>query len=413
MDSECRFCKSPLEYVVVDLGLSPVSNHFRDSSRVDHKGQTFYPLKALVCESCWLVQLSDVETPPHFYEDYAYFSSFSASWLAHAERYADNMRERLDLGSESFVLELASNDGYLLQHFKNAGIKVLGVEPSENVAAYAKEHHGIESIVEFFGKSLGDELQGKGVSADLIICNNVLAHVPDISDFVSGIGPVLSPDGTLTIEFPHLLQMLTQGQFDTVYHEHYFYLSLLSVERILGTHGLTVYGLEQLGTHGGSLRVYAKHSESEINDQALADTLEKGRAEEAKFGLDSIAGYSGFAGRPAECKANLLSFLIEAQRQGKTVCGYGAPAKGNTILNYCGIGPELLPFTTDLSPQKQGKFLPGVNIPVFHPDHIKTARSDYVLILPWNLREEIVQQLSDIREWGGQFVVAIPELEIF
>lgn len=413
MASECRFCKSPLEHVVVDLGLSPVSNHFRDSNRVDHEGQTFYPLKALVCGSCWLVQLSDVETPPHFYEDYAYFSSFSTSWLAHSERYAKEMKERLGLGSESFVLELASNDGYLLQHFKNAGIKVLGVEPSENVAAYAKEHHGIDSIIEFFGKSLGDELRDKGVSADLICCNNVLAHVPDIRDFVSGIGPVLSPDGTVTIEFPHLLQMLTQGQFDTVYHEHYFYLSLLSVERILGECGLALYGLEQLDTHGGSLRVYAKHTQSDVSDDTLAATLAKVRDAEAAFGLNSIAGYSGFAARPADCKADLVSFLIDARKAGKTVCGYGAPAKGNTILNYSGVGPELLPFTTDLSPQKQGKFLPGVNIPVFHPDHIKATRPDYVLILPWNLREEIVQQLSGIRDWGGQFVVAIPKLEIF
>lgn len=413
MASECRFCKSPLEFVLVDLGLSPVSNHFRDPSRVDHEGQTFFPLKALVCESCWLVQLSDVVTPPHFYEDYAYFSSFSASWLAHAERYAQEMQERLGLGSDSFVLEIASNDGYLLRHFKNAGIKVLGVEPSDNVAAYAKEHHGIESIVEFFGKSLGDALREKGISADLIACNNVLAHVPDIGDFVSGIAPVLAPDGTLTIEFPHLLQMLTQGQFDTVYHEHYFYLSLLSVERILGAHGLTVYGLEQLNTHGGSLRIFAKHNASEIDDHALLETLAKVRRDEANFGLDSLAGYSEFAERPAQCKADLLSFLIDVRKRGKTVCGYGAPAKGNTILNFSGIGPELLPFTTDLSPQKQGKFLPGVNIPVFHPDHIKATRPDYVLILPWNLREEIVQQLSYIRDWGGQFVVAIPTLETF
>lgn len=413
MASECRFCKSPLEHVVVDLGLSPVSNHFRDPSHVDHEGQTFFPLKALVCHSCWLVQLSDVKTPPHFYEDYAYFSSFSASWLAHAERYAQKMQGALNLGPDSFVLEIASNDGYLLQHFKKAGINVLGVEPSDNVAAYAKEHHGIESIVDFFGKKLGETLRQKGILADLVICNNVLAHVPDIKDFVSGIVPVLAPNGTLTIEFPHLLNMLKLGQFDTIYHEHYSYLSLLSVETILGAHGLTVYGVEQLPTHGGSLRVFAKHDDSDINDPALSTTLAQVRRDEAGFGLDRMAGYSGFAERPAQCKSDLLSFLIDVRRQGKTVCGYGAPAKGNTILNYCGIGPELLPFTTDLSPQKQGKFLPGVDIPVYDPSHISSVRPDYVLILPWNLREEIVQQLNDIRDWGGQFVVAIPKLEIF
>jgi len=239
------------------------------------------------------------------------------------------------------------------------------------------------------------------------------AHVPDIGDFVSGIGPVLAPAGTLTIEFPHLLQMLTQGQFDTIYHEHYSYLSLLSVEKILGAHGLTVYGVEELPTHGGSLRVFARHQDSDVNDPALAATLAKVRQDEARLGLDSLAGYSGFAERPAQCKADLLSFLIDARVRGKTVCGYGAPAKGNTMLNYSGIGPELLPFTTDLSPQKQGKFLPGVNIPVYNPEHIKAVRPDYVLILPWNLRDEIVLQLADIRDWGGQFVVAIPKLEVF
>lgn len=413
MATNCRFCKTPLEHVVADLGLSPVSNHFRDPARVDHEGQTFYPLKAMVCEACWLVQLTDVTTPPHFDEDYAYFSSFSASWLAHAERYADMMRDKLALGPDALVVEIASNDGYLLQYFKKAGIQVLGIEPSANTAAYAKEHHGIESVVEFFGEALATSLRGKGISADLMAGNNVLAHVPDINDFVAGIGIVLSPNGTVTFEFPHLLQMLSLGQFDTIYHEHFSYLSLLAVEKVLGAHGLRVYGVEELPTHGGSLRVFATHTDSDVKDAKLADGLKKVRQDEAAAELNSLAGYRDFAARPAQCKADLLAFLIEARRQGKTVYGYGAPAKGNTMLNYCGIGPELLQLTTDLSPQKQGKFLPGTNIPVRDPSAITEARPDYVLILPWNLRDEIEAQLKDVRDWGGRFVVAVPKLEVF
>lgn len=413
MANQCRFCKTVLNDVVVDLGLSPVSNHFRNQSDVDHHGQSFFPLKVMVCSSCWLVQLTEITTPSHFNEDYAYFSSFSASWLAHAERYAKMMQDRLCLGPNDLVLEIASNDGYLLQHFKNAGINVMGVEPSANVAAYAKEKHSIESVVDFFGKELGENLKAKGIKADLIACNNVLAHVPDINDFVAGIPHVLAENGTVTFEFPHLLKMLTLGQFDTIYHEHFSYLSLLAVEAVLKANGLMVYGVEELSTHGGSLRVYAKHADSGLNDDALKATMEKVTKDEAKFGLNTVAGYSQFSKLPVQCKVDLLSFLIQARAQGKTVCGYGAPAKGNTLLNYCGIGPELLPFTTDLSPHKQGKFLPGVDIPVLSPDEILKTRPDFVLILPWNLRDEIQSQLSGIRDWGGQFAVAIPKLEIF
>lgn len=399
--------------MVADLGLSPVSNHFRDAATVHNDGQMFYPLKAMVCKKCWLVQLTDVTTPPHFDENYAYFSSFSVSWLAHAERYATMMIDKLNLNSESLVVEIASNDGYLLQYFKKKGVNVLGVEPSANVAAYAKENYEIENIVDFFGTNLAKSMRDEGVSADLIVCNNVLAHVPDINSFVSGIKLILSPDGTTTFEFPHLLKMIMLGQFDTIYHEHFSYLSLLAVEKILNAHGLSVYGIEELSTHGGSLRVFVKHSDSEMHDHILAAQLEKVRRDEMQGGLNSLAGYAEFSERPAKCKADLLAFLIQARRQGKKVCGYGAPAKGNTMLNYCGIGPELLPFTTDLSPQKQGKFLPGCNIPVRKPDAIKEACPDYVLILPWNLRDEIVEQLKGVREWGGRFVVAVPELEIF
>lgn len=413
MTSCCRFCQTPLEHVVADLGLSPVSNHFRNEVDVHHSGQTFYPLKAMVCHSCWLVQLTDVETPPHFDENYAYFSSFSVSWLAHAERYAEMMTDKLDLGPESLVVEVASNDGYLLQYFKKAGINVLGIEPSANVAAYAKEHHGIESVVEFFGEPLAQSLRKDGISASLIVCNNVLAHVPDINSFVAGLKVLLAADGTVTIEFPHLLNMIELGQFDTIYHEHFSYLSLLAVEKILEAHGLRVYGIEEIPTHGGSLRVFVKHADRKQHDDTLAGNAQKVRSAEQKAGLDTIDGYSAFSNRPAQCKADLLAFFVKARQQGKTVCGYGAPAKGNTMLNYCGIGPEFLPFTTDLSPQKQGKYLPGCNIPVYHPDAIRETRPDYVLILPWNLRDEIEEQLKDVRQWGGQFVVAVPELEIF
>jgi len=413
MPSRCRFCNTPLEHVVADLGLSPVSNEFRTTQQAAHEGQTFYPLTAMVCDNCWLVQLTEVTTPPHFKEDYAYFSSYSTSWLAHAERYSVEMCSRLNLNSESLVVELASNDGYLLQYFKRAGVGVLGVEPSANVAAHAKDHHGIDSIVEFFGRALGEKLGRGGISADLIAGNNVLAHVPDINDFVAGVPEILAPHGTVTFEFPHLLQMLTFGQFDTIYHEHFSYLSLQAVETILSAHGLTVYGVQELTTHGGSLRVFARHSEAKIEDSELAAGLAKVRADEARFGLDQVDSYRQFAALPAQCKAELVHFLIDLKRSGKTVCGYGAPAKGNTMLNYCGIGPELLPFTTDLSPQKQGMVLPGQSIPVYAPDAIAQEKPDYILILPWNLRDEIAAQLDYARGWGAKFVVAVPKLEVF
>jgi len=413
MSNTCRFCKTPLKHVVADLGLSPISNEFRLADGIDQQPQVFYPLKALVCDACWLVQLTEVQTPPHFDADYAYFSSVSRSWLEHAKTYANAMIDRLGLDQKSQVLELASNDGYLLQYFKQAGVNVLGVEPSANVAQHAKTEHGIESIVAFFGHALGCKLQQQGVTANLIIGNNVLAHVPDINDFVSAVPLVLAADGSVTFEFPHLLQMLSLGQFDTIYHEHFSYLSLLAVEQIFARHGLTVYGAEELPTHGGSLRVYACHTGHDIHDAALAACRDKIRADEAAFGLHSVASYARFAAMARARKQELLSFLITAKQDGKTVLGYGAPAKGNTLLNYCGIGPELLPYTTDMSRQKQGKYLPGVNIPVHDPDILIADRPDYVLILPWNLKAEISAQLAEIRDWGGKFVVAIPELEIF
>jgi SAM-dependent methyltransferase len=411
--SSCRFCRSQLEHQVVDLGLSPISNHFRSSNSVGREGQTFYPLAVLVCDRCWLVQLTDVETPPHFTDDYVYFSSHSTSWLDHARRYAETMRQRLPLGRDSLVIELASNDGYLLQYFKLAGVPVLGVEPTSNTAESARAQHGIESVVDFFGERLAKELHGKGIQADLIAGNNVLAHVPDISDFVAGVPIILKPGGTVTFEFPHLLAMLSLCQFDTIYHEHFSYLSLLTVERVFEAHGLVVYGVEELPTHGGSLRVYAAHKGSGIVNAGLAAGRDKVRHDEAQSGLDRLETYADFGAEVVRRKMDLLSFLIDAKRKGKTVLAYGAPAKGNTMLNYCGIGPELIAYTADRSPAKQGKYLPGVNLSVRSPDELVADRPDYILILPWNLRDEIAEQLAPAREWGAQFVVAIPRIEIF
>jgi len=409
----CRFCRAPLTRTVLDLGLSPISNQFRSADRVLNDGQMFYPLTVMVCEQCWLVQLTDVETPPHFTDEYVYFSSHSTSWLEHASRYAQSMIQRLDLDSRSLVVEIASNDGYLLKNFKQAGIPVLGVEPTANTAEYARVQHGIEAIVDFFGARLGQDMARKGYRADLICANNVLAHVPDINDFVAGIPPLLKPGGTLTFEFPHVLRMLSDCQFDTIYHEHFCYLSLLAVERVLKAHGLEVHGVEQLGTHGGSLRVYAALAGSDVRDPELAAGRDQVRHQERAAGLDRAETYGRFGDEVIRRKLDLLEFLIAAKRDGKKVIGYGAPAKGNTLLNYCGIGQELVAYTVDRSPAKQGKYLPGVNLPVRTPEDLMADRPDYILVLPWNLREEIAGQLAAAREWGAKFVVAIPEVQVF
>ncbi|MWV26696.1 class I SAM-dependent methyltransferase [Aurantiacibacter rhizosphaerae] len=413
MTSLCRNCQTPLEVVVADLGMSPVSNELRDENTAQNLGQMVYPLNAMVCEKCWLVQLTDVQTPEHFTEDYVYFSSYSSSWLEHSSAYASAMIDGLRLDYQSLVVELASNDGYLLQYFKQAGVNVLGIDPTANTAKRAKEQHGIDTVIDFFGLALAQQLAAKGIAADLIAANNVLAHVPDPRDFLAGVPHILKPGGTFTIEFPHLLRMLESCQFDTIYHEHFSYLSLLAVEAMLGDAGLEVYGVEELPTHGGSLRVFACHKGADIADAARAEGLAKVRRDEKAAKLEVADTYRGFAAEVEQRKFDLLSFLINARREGKTVLGYGAPAKGSTMLNYCGIGPELLGFTVDLSPVKQGHLLPGVNIPVRHPDALMEARPDYILILPWNLRDEIALQLQDAREWGAQFVVAIPQIEIF
>lgn len=413
MKNKCRLCGSDHCETVVDLGLSPVSNHLIDSETAQRQAQTNYPLHMVVCTACWLVQLAQIDPVDHFHADYAYFSSYSSSWLQHAERYSKKVIALLALDEHSLVVELASNDGYLLQYFKKAGVATLGIEPSANVAEHARTTHGIETIVTFFGKECARQLAAQNRRADLIVANNVLAHVPDIDDFVAGVPTLLKADGAVTFEFPHLLQLLRHCQFDTIYHEHFSYLSLGVVEQVLTRHGLVVTGLEELPTHGGSLRVYAGHTGRSFADEALQRTLEKVRQDEQDAGLQTRDAYTSFQDEVIRRKTDLLSFLIKARRNKKSVLGYGAPAKASTLLNYCGVGPELLAYTVDLSMRKQGSCIPGVNIPIHAPERLLAERPDYVLILPWNLREEIAQSMRQVRDWGGRFVTAIPEIEVF
>jgi hypothetical protein len=369
----------------------------------------FLPLNARVCHECSLVQLEAYEAPENIFSDYAYFSSYSSTWLDHAARYCAMARDRFCLDGNSTVVEIASNDGYLLQNFKRAGIPVLGIEPAANVAAVAIER-GIPSRVVFFGTETAQALNAEGVAADLLIGNNVLAHVPELNDFVRGLKILLAPRGVLTMEFPHLYWLMRQRQFDTIYHEHFSYFSLLAVDRVFAHHRLKIFDVDELPTHGGSLRIYVSHPGAYPIAQGHLDHL---RAKEQSEGLDRLESYQAFGQAIREVKSALLQFLLEQQRLGNTVCGYGAPAKGNTLLNYCGIRTDLLPFTVDVSPHKQGRLLPGSRIPILAPHAIAEAKPAYVLILPWNIREEITQQMEHVRDWGGKFVVAIPELEIF
>jgi 2-polyprenyl-3-methyl-5-hydroxy-6-metoxy-1,4-benzoquinol methylase len=406
--SQCRFCKSDLKHTFVDLGMSPLSNSYLSISQIN-KSESFYPLHAYVCDNCFLVQLEEFESPDSIFSDYAYFSSYSDSWLNHAKRYTELMIERFRFDQSSQVIEIASNDGYLLQFFKASGVPVLGIEPAANVAKVAIEK-GIDTTVKFFGVKTAQELVREGKKADLLLGNNVLAHVPDINDFVAGMQIVLKPEGVITMEFPHLLQLINHNQFDTIYHEHFSYLSLNTVTKIFVAHNLTIFDVEELTTHGGSLRIYAKHTDNDklpISDRFIT-LLQR----EKDAGLEQINTYLDFSEKVISTKHKLLSFLIETKEAGKKVVGYGAAAKGNTLLNYCGIRTDFLDYTCDRSPYKQGQFLPGTHIPIYSPDKIKETKPDYVLILPWNLKEEITQQLAYIREWGGKFVVPIPEVEI-
>jgi len=404
----CRSCDAPLDHVFVDLGASPLSNRYLGAGELTHMEPT-YPLKVFVCTTCWLVQLPPVVAPDHLFADYAYFSSYSDSWLKHAERYVEDMTARLDLTPSHTVVEIASNDGYLLQFFARRKIRVLGVEPAANVAA-AAEAKGIPTLVRFFGSTTGDEMVRAGQTADLLLGNNVLAHVPDLNDFIAGMKRILKPRGVITMEFPHLLRLMESNQFDTIYHEHYSYFSFLAAEEAFKRHGIRLFDVEELRSHGGSLRIFGEHAED--GSHPASGRTDAMRKREADFGLDRLEGYRAFGQQVEDTKRALLAFLIDAKGGGRHIAGYGAPAKGNTLLNYCGIRTDFLDYTVDRSEHKQGRFLPGSRIPIFAPEKIRETKPDYVLILPWNLREEIAEQMGHIRTWGGRFVVPIPRVEV-
>jgi hypothetical protein len=405
----CRFCGRPLSRIFVDLGMSPLCESFLSADQLDRM-EPFYPLTVRVCESCFLVQLSEYVRPNEIFTDYAYFSSYSTSWLDHARRYVEMISARLSLGPSSRVVEIASNDGYLLQYFVERGIPALGVEPAENVARAAEEK-GVPTWVGFFGAESAAGLARDRGRADLMIGNNVLAQVPDVNDFVEGFRTLLAPEGVATLEFPHLLRLIERNQFDTIYHEHFSYFSFRTAEAIFGRHGLALFDVEELPTHGGSLRIYAAHRGSARARET--DRVGQMRRLEDEAGFGRIETYCSFPERVHRIKRDLLRFLIAARERGKTVAGYGAPGKGNTLLNYCGIRTDLLDYTVDRNPHKHGKFLPGTHIPIHPPEKIGQTRPDYVLILPWNLQDEIQAQLAYIREWGGRFVVPIPEVRDF
>ena len=406
---KCRFCAAPLVHSFADLGMTPLcQKHVKPSQLND--AETFYPLHAFVCTSCWLVQLGEYATPAEiFAQEYAYFSSYSDTWLLHAKQYAEDMTTRLRLGGDSLVVEIASNDGYLLQYFVALGVPVLGVEPAANVAEAARQR-GVRSVVQFFGTATARELRENYGGADLLLGNNVLAHVPDLNDFVEGMRVMLKPGGVITMEFPHLMQLVEHNQFDTIYHEHFSYFSFTTVEKVFAAHGLTLFDVEELPTHGGSLRIYGRHCDTAPAVHARVADL---KAREEQWGVRSVAMYESFDARVKETKRAILSFLIDARSRGKRVVGYGAPGKGNTLLNYCGIRTDFLDYTVDRSPHKQNTYTPGTHIPIHAPEKIRETRPDYVFILPWNLKDEIMQQMAYVREWGGRFVVPIPEVRVY
>jgi len=404
----CRCCGSLLEHPFLDLGTSPPSQSHVGPDQLDAP-EVFFPLRVFVCASCFLVQLPEHVAPRDIFTEYAYFSSYSDSWLKHARDYVERMIHQLELGERSRVVELASNDGYLLQYFLGHGIRVIGVEPAENVARSAIAR-GVPTTIGFFGRELAQRIRAAEGAADLIVANNVLAHVPDLNDFVAGIRMLLADDGVVTIEFPHLEQLLALVQFDTIYHEHFSYFSFTTARFVLARHGLRVFQVEHLSTHGGSLRVFACHES--CGGHPVQPGVSALLEQESAAGLHSIARYTGFGDRVAAVKRQLLRFLIDCRDRNQKVAGYGAPGKGNTLLNYCGIRTDLLEFTVDRNPYKQGKFTPGTRIPILHPNAIRVARPDFLLILPWNLRDEIVESHGYVREWGGKFVVPIPKLEI-
>jgi len=407
--ANCRFCAVPLHHTFVDLGMSPLCESFLTAGQLNQM-ERFYPLHVWVCERCFLVQVEEYVHPEGIFTEYAYFSSYSDSWLAHARAYVKMISARLGLNSASHVVELGSNDGYLLQYFVAEGIPVLGIDPAKNVAEAAIAR-GVPTVMELFGRRTASELAAAGKQADLVLGCNVLAQVPDVNDFVAGMKLLLKPNGVVTIEFPHLMRLMAENQFDTIYHEHFSYFSFMTAERIFAAHGLTLYDVDELPTHGGSLRIYARHAEDA--SKTVTERALKLRADERSAGLDRLDTYASFTEQVHETKCRLLEFLIGARRRGKRIVGYGAPGKGNTLLNYCGIRTDFLEYTVDRNPYKHGKFLPGTRIPIYPPERIRETQPDYVLILPWNLRDEIMDQMSHIRSWGGQFVVPIPDVKVY
>jgi SAM-dependent methyltransferase len=405
----CRFCEAPLVHTFADLGMSPIANNILTEEQLGAM-EPFFPLHALACDQCFLVQLEEFETPQAIFSDYSYFSSYSTSWLEHCRGYVEMATARFELDQGSQVVEIASNDGYLLQYFVERGIPVLGIEPAANVAEVARER-GVPTEVEFFGRETAARLASSGRPADLLIGNNVLAHVPDLNDFVGGMKEMLAPGGTITMEFPHLERLIEERQFDTIYHEHFSYFSLLTVRRVFAAHDLTVFDVDELPTHGGSLRIYAGHEDERA--RAVTDAVRGLEAREERAGMTDIDTYVAFGHAVQQEKRDILESLIGLKNDGKTIAGYGAPAKGNTLLNFCGIGTDFISFTADRSPHKQGHYLPGSHIPIRAPEEIERARPDVVFILPWNLREEIMEQLRFVSDWGGRFLVRAPALELY
>jgi len=403
----CRFCNASL-VSFCDLGQSPLANSFLKKNQLQGE-EAFFPLHAYICEECLLVQLEEFESPQEIFSDYAYFSSFSKTWLKHCQDYTNQVTSRFHLGNNDKVIEIASNDGYLLKYFKEKQIPVLGIEPAENVANVA-ESSGIPTVIGFFNSELAHSLAAENQQADLLICNNVLAHVPNLNDFIAGLKILLKPEGVITLEFPSLTRLMEQNQFDTIYHEHFSYFSFLTAEKIFSHHGLILFDVDELATHGGSFRIYVKHQENTANP--VSENVSRVKLMEKNKGLDKLSSYLNFKKQVEETKQQLCSFLNEKKKQGKVIAAYGAPAKGNTLLNFCNIGTDLIDYTVDLNPGKQDHFLPGTHIPIFHPDKIKETKPDYLLILPWNIKNEIMEQMKFINTWGGKFVVPIPNVMV-
>lgn len=403
----CRLCDNALHTSFIDLGMSPLCESFLTAEQTDAM-EPFYPLHALVCDSCFLVQLKEYVQPEHIFTEYAYFSSYSTSWVEHARRYCGMIKSRLSLGAESRVYEIASNDGYLLQHFLPLGVPVTGIEPAVNVAEVARKKN-IPTLVEFFGLALAQKLAAEGQTADLIIGNNVLAQVPDLNDFTAGMAHLLAPQGVITLEFPHLMKLIDENQFDTIYHEHFSYFSMVTIDRMAERHGLKVFDVEEIETHGGSLRVYLCRDDA---THAVSSKVTALLALEREIGFENIASYARFAAGVHDTKRKLLSFLIECKQNGARICGYGAPGKGNTLLNYCGIGTDFLDFTVDRNPYKHGRYTPGMHIPIYPVEVIDEIKPDYLFILPWNLKNEIVAQMRHVGDWGCKFIVPIPTVHV-